>query len=327
MAYILSSLLHATFDTYPFVNEVSGASCTGYLTPPSLINGKFEKAWQMATNSYVRFTMSDPTTGLSIGFWLKPSNPGMIAGPGGTTESAIMPLLSKCVLTTVGTTTTASNICFLVYEKTNDDDTNVLVLELKSGYKLISSAYSANYYHHFWITYNGSIVKLYIDGGEDTGATATGSVPATISATGQPLYINYLCPGSDYNIVRNTGVLDDLLILNASVSSIGSIVKAANMGAAYIADQSINTEDEINQALVFDDPSTTQINGLFANRGNVYVARSDGKLLKGVRSVWESRHDFYNEKEINYLDIQSRGDTSASISNGILKLTNEVARI
>jgi hypothetical protein len=93
-------------------------------------------------------------------------------------------------------------------------------------------------------------------------------------------------------------------------------------------DSTYSVVDEVNQAAVFDDASTVQISALYSNRGNVYIGRSDGKLLKGVRTLWQRRSDFGNSNELNNMTVITRSTTdNVVLSGGVLNVTNAIIRV
>ena len=309
MAYT-NTLLHVTFDESDgaFQNAVDNSPLIYYVNP-IVVESVFNNGWQMATDTSLTSSITLGASLCSIGFWLKPSNPGMV-----TSGMSTVPL--KMHLFGNGT--------FDVYENTQINNQNTMVVETYSpAGKIESSAYDADIYHYFWLTYDGSSWLIFKDGIFDNGSVVTGTPTYPHSGT---MYFNYVQTPTSLTS-RNKGIIDDLVILNVHIDNTSDIVRAANMGALYIADSDYTSIDEINGIILMDDPSTVQINSVYANRGNIYIGRTDGKVKRAIRTLWQSRRDFYNEDELNLLTIYSKSDSTVSINNGILEVKNETIRL
>lgn len=334
MSYTSDTLLHATFDDTIFVNETSGTPAT-QSGSPTLVEGQFNDGWEMSAPTTASFVVTSPTTEFTIGFWLKPKNPGVIT-QAGTTQSLTQALLNKCGFTTVGITTSVTTLTFVIYERTLENNQNVMIVQLggldggdfPTTSTTTSTAYDADVWQYFWIVYDGnsSSIKIYRNLSLDASSTV-GTVPVYLHINGSPFSVNLNAPGFSYNRARNLGVIDDLILFDTAKTSATTQARAANMGAKFVGDQNFTTVNEIDLPLVFDDASTIQINSVFSTRGNVYISRSDGKLLKGVKTVWRSRRDFSNEDELKHVTVISRGTTAPELSSGAVVLQNEVIRV
>lgn len=332
MSYTNDTFIHATFDSTPIIEYKAAIAILpdDLGTEQTLVNGVFGKALQLE-ETLSCYTPQDISVAFGMGFWLKSVNPGMVLNPiSNEFESLRMPLFIKGSVSLVSNTYIPS-ASLLVYEKTNDDGTNQLVIYLKgsSTVTATSSSYSTGQFHHFWINYDGgsNTLDLYIDAVLDTGLTKIGTIPTVLIATSDPFNINDLAPGPSYAVARNSGVIDDLVMF-FTTKTISEIIRIVNMGAIYIADSDYSNAEEVDQILLFDDPSEVKVNAITSNRGNVYVARSDGKVLRGNHSVWESRRDFNDNRELNYVTVVKKSDDNTiSIENGVLTIVNNIIRI
>lgn len=327
MAYSLFTKAHLTFDTLPIFDPASGTlpSVTGTAT---LTEGVFNNGLQMADDTFISVPMVGFTFQWTVGFWLKPTHPG-VATNAGTTYALRQGLLSKCDSSYAANTTTISNVVFCIYEEANADKTKQLKVQVGNA-TVTSSSYSANEFHHFWISFNGVVprLKIFIDLIEDTGASTSGSLPSSLPATANAFIVNPIPPGERWRTVRNTAVLDDLVVFDVAYEQPAFAAKAANYGALYVADATLLLSEEIDQAIVFDDVSTIRVNSVFVNRGSLFVSRTDGRLLKGEKLLWHNRRDFNKTAELSQLTRQSSSDGSSSeIINGALIVKNETIRI
>lgn len=338
MAYISEAFLYVPFDEEPFMQMVSSALLTDNGITPTLVDGVFEKAWQMVDTCYLETAATGSlTTSFSIGFWLKSTNPGMVTDPGTLETLPLkMPLISKATFV-VGATVTASTYTIIIWEETQSTGGNVLKVKIKGTRSavtvepiLTSSEYAIGSFHHFWIAYDGGsdIFRLYIDAVEDQSATISGSIPTTLSVNAATFSLNKNVTGELYEIARNSGILDDLVILTSSVTDVQNIARVANNSAAYLIDTDYSTLEEVDCGAVFDDPGTIEVNGITRNRGYLYVGRSDGSILRGSNSLWDSRREFKNTNEMDVLTTTSKSSNSSmAIQDGVLQVEDKVIRI
>jgi hypothetical protein len=278
-----------------------------------------------------------PTTELTIGFWLKSTHPGMVTNPGdNSTKSLKMPVLSKATFS-VTTNIAVSSYTFLVWEETQSNGKNVLKVKIKGTKNFVlaeatltSSEYEVGEFKHYWIVYKGSTstFDLYVDTILDSGATTSGTVPTSLSVNVSTLAVNDNISGELWEVARNKGVIDDLVIFSSAKTSGSTITRAANKGAVYVADSTYVDIEEIDNAIVFDDPGTAQISAIHVNRGRIYVARTDGKLLRGTKLLWESRREFGNNAELDSLTTVSKNSSGfVRVSAGSLKIQDNIVRV
>jgi len=149
-------------------------------------------------------------------------------------------------------------------------------------------------------------------GGVAPTSLGLGTVGVTINGTGL---------GSEFDIASNTGWIDDLLLMNAVPDPLVSSQTVVNEGVDYLTDSTYTTSDELGFGIIFDDPTDANVNAVYGDGSYVYLARSDGRLLRGSPLVWESRRDFSNEEEADTMTIS--GESSGySFDDKILKITN-----
>lgn len=293
---------------------------------PVIVPSVFANGLQMNGSTSASYAISiSISTGLSIGFWLKSSNPGMVTGPGFSTLPLYMPVFTRATFTYSVGVVSASQHQFTIREETQQDGTNVLTAIFVGGTTatVSSNPYKTGEYHYFWITFDGTICHIWIDFVDQTASTS-GTVPATLSASIAGFNINDNVAGNGYQIAKNNGIIDDLILFN-SFQSTTVMQRAASYSGNYVATSSLQFTEELDQALVFDDPTTVQINAIASNRGNVYVARSDGSLLRGVKALWDSRRNFNTAKELSLLDfVTTKGETALELDGGSLLVTDEI---
>lgn len=329
--YIAS--LHIPFDgTISDFSSGSEVPLTITGSSPSFVSGVFGNAWSMTDETYVENnSLTDLTSAFTIGFWLKPSYAGLVTSPGNATQSLLMPLMAKSDFTyddnnkyLIQTSTK-----FVIWEETQIDGTNVMKVLINGATTatLTSSKYATGVFHYFWIRYDGTYLRLFIDLIEDVAASISGTVPASLGAYSSPFSINYEAPGYQYQIARNSGTIDDLVVFKTAMSNT-DMFRASQYGAISIADSQYAAVEEVNEAIVYDDASTIQINSVFTNRGDLYVAKDNGELARGVKRLWLSRRNFDNQLEVDTLDYVTRAEQpSLQLVEGKLVIKDEIIRI
>jgi hypothetical protein len=329
MAYTAN--LHITFDASPLFDAATATVLTAVGGTPTLVDAVYDKGWQMDGAKYAYLSAMNVSAAFTLGFYLKPSNPGMVTNPlNGNTESLLMPVVSRSNFSYSSHTQSATSQQFIIYEATQSDGTNKLYVSLKGATTSLtaSNSYTANKWHYFWIVYNGATPSctIYIDLVNQTAGT-TGTIPASLSASSAPFAINWAAPGSDYQLARNLGTIDDLVGFT-SVQNTTTMARAAQYGALYVADSDYANREEIDNGLVFDDAETVQINAIANNKGRLYVARSDGRLLRGSRTLWQSRNDFNTQELLDTLNfVTKEAADSLHLDSGELHIHNEIVKL
>jgi hypothetical protein len=288
------------------------------------------QGYMMQTDQYL-FGDGSSTTGFSLGistaftlgFWLYPSNVGMVSHPTtGIVESITLPVLDFVSGTSL----------IRVTEHTTSNETNYLQVDLNDGeYSATTEEYLPSYWHHFWITYEGTSMSVYIDGAVSS-LTETGSLPSSISASLADLYINHSLSGYAYNIAKNTAYLGDLCVFDEAKTSVTDIQRAINLGIEYVADDSYTNAEWDSVSLYFNDPAMVTINSAVDDMSFIYMARNDGKILRGSPKFWEARKIYSDSAEASLIGLPSEASTAGvqntdSVSGGFLKLSGTMVRL
>jgi hypothetical protein len=267
-----------------------------------------------------------------VGFWLKPSNVGVTVNP--TTsepesirmslldfysvDSAIMPIIS-------------------IYEYSDYDNYNRMVIELNEpsyikesspNYSITSSSYLADQLHYFWIEYNvdsgGDGLNIYIDG-TLCEKTETGTLTSSLNSSQLDLYVNRMV-GYGYNRTSNYGHIKDLIVLNNDFDAMVYLERIINHSTDFAFSNSYIDFHYNYGSLIYDDPLSVQINAVINDIGFVYLAMSDGRVLRGSPLMWQNRRVFSNPAELNALG-GSFNKSNVVIQNGFLKIKNSTIRL
>ena len=314
--------LYYTFDDATFRNEVDTATMT-VTGSPSIVPAEISDGWQMDTNTYASTSTSlGITNAFSIGFWLKSVNPGL-GNDAGTLVPMKMSLFAKAQVNDGGASTTITNAQFYVWEETQPDGTNVMKIFLKnasgSDCTVTTPTYTVGVFHYFVLVYSAGSFTCYIDG-VSVGVTTSAAVPSSLASTTQNFVLNKGPDGNSYELIHNTGVLDDLFLCNTALSS-NDASKVYTTGVQYVFNSSYTSILEVDNSIVFSDPSTVQVNVVGSDNSDIYVGRSDGKLLKGYRQLWQYKQGFGSKSEQQLIEDEFGpvgNGSKYSITNGVL---------
>ena len=275
---------------------------------------------------------SSISNGLTISFSLVPVSPGLAINPyTGLTESLRMPLLNF-VRTDIGTDTP-----IIIYETTGIDNNNYLNIEFLDETSLLYSLftfgpYSPFIFHYFWISLDLSSgeIFVFIDGKSFNDLNGSNLIPSFSYLNAISLEINKNTEDDySYYIASNYGIIQDIAIFNEKYNDISFIQKVLNYGISYAVEEDNVPLLDQHQSLLFNDPSMIKITSFVDDMSFIYLARSDGKILKGSPLFWESRRVFSEINELNSISdtVTIEGGDEASIDNGFLKINDSIVRL
>ena len=261
------------------------------------------------------------STDMTLGFWLYPNNYGFASHPTtGVAESITMPLLSLL--------RSSDDYSLLVVEEhTDSDNENFLSLSFNDGaYVANSENYEAGMWHMVWLTYDGSLIKLYLDGVLHT-LSDTGSLPPSISASLVDLYVNYRSSYT-YKIAKNNGYINDIFVLDVANDTIADIQKVANNGIESLVNTDVNTKSIDSYNIYYNDPETITITSFIDDMSYVYIGRNDGIIMRGSPLLWEVRKSYADDNEEDLLELTtSQKENNGISSNGFLEIKSAMVRL
>ena len=166
-----------------------------------------------------------------------------------------------------------------------------------------------------------SLIKILIDGKNDI----THAVPGytTITNTNSHLYINYLYHGLVFRKYTQSGSYISELTIGAYSSVIYGSDEDARLaekiyifGHSYITDTTLSGIDHFSFGISYDQPSTVTTNQIYTRGGNIYVARSNGDILKGYRPIWDNEFNYTTEDEVSNLNAYNKSGVT-KLASGI----------
>lgn len=330
------------FEGLPIRDEISGAICSIRGTSnPTFATGVSGRAIKLRPSSGVDIPVSfNARSRFSIGFWMRPVwLPPVLSLNSNEFNYYRLPIInaSNVSLNNVSNIYEAST-GFNIFEECIDENQNriYIFLDGSSGSVLLrsSTSYSVGDFHHFYIAYSGAAksVLLYIDGKRiETSVVEGTEVPQLLSRdnfTSRMLRINDAAPGFSGLIRKNFSIMDELYFHNEYQGSSELVARHINMGSEFVAFADLLNQDQSNMMFGFDDPSSLDVRSVFSNGTNVYAGRSDGRVYKGDRLLWQSRRDFSNREEINFVRTNLlASEASVSVEGGALRINKASVRL
>ncbi len=336
MSYTTTTKLYCKFANTSLFDEVIGSNLTytsSDADTPQVVTRPNGHALQLDTSismSSSRAILSG-ATGFSIGFFLKSVSPGVVeSSPPTGTEPLRIALLSESLFPVVSTTTSLNQWVFVAWEETQGGGYNVMKVAIHGATTAttVSTPYFAGAFNHFWFAYNGAghVLKIFRNGVDETDSV-TGTVPTSLSVYSTSFEINKGIDGEEYNISRNEGNIYELVVATVSITDTATISRAMTLGVDYVFNTTFQLVDELYETIQFDDPSTVQVNAVLSDNADIYLARSDGKLVKASRELWKFRRDFAGAAEKELLESTNGTDSNViSVDKGVVTVKTAVIR-
>ena len=328
--YIPTAKLYLKFDNFTISNSITSSLFEiGGDNNISLISNN--DGYIMKYDQYLfKRRLSLGISGqMIIGFWLYPKNLGLVSSPD---DVSVMEPIKMTLLSMTSLHREVEDV-LSIYEYSSENNENYLRLTLGEGaYHASSQTYLADVWHYICVVYDGSVplVRIYIDGSLQKLTSVSGNIPNVIPANIVDFYINRRVDGYyGYDTTYNQGYLDDMIILSEVLDYEEKIQRAINYSANYVVDANYTNIMEKNYGILFNDPSTIKVNSLIDDMSYVYIARNDGKILRGSPLFWESRRNFSNLNEEESFDEEVVGDledSESSFVNGFLNVKNSLIR-
>ncbi len=244
---------------------------------------------------------------MSIGFWWTSSALGQIRHI--TTKqlsSKFAPIVAKADTAVVSgiETVTAGQGEFIVNEIGVSETQNAIRMlvfgdNTDLSHIIESEPYTPGLHHVFVSILNtGSdpaLLRIDIDG--KVGNIAYG--PTSLSSTSASFRVNDSGFGHVAHKQTQVGaILGDLTVRATDVFSSSGKQDAVTMmrfGWQHLTQSDLFNLNYTFNGLSYTQPSTVTTNQIFSEGGNIFVARSNGELLKGFQPIWDTEFDFTAE--------------------------------
>jgi hypothetical protein len=189
---------------------------------------------------------------------------------------------------------------FIISEVSASSSCNAIKLEICTTNSSPTHEYLSKSYipglHHVMISYKSTIdpiseIKIIIDG--EQGETQFGP-EYNMSTTLSNIYVNRLYHGYLAHESRQVGsFISDLVIKTSNADNAErDAIRNIRFGTNYIVDKSLEHVEHEFFGLGYSQPSTITTKQIYASGGNIYVARSNGDILKGYRPIWDTESNY-----------------------------------
>ncbi len=132
---------------------------------------------------------------------------------------------------------------------------------------------------------------------------------------------------NQYKITQIGGYLFDLVFTTYAASDNESL-KAFRYGYEHISHDNLFDARFAYFGIGYSQPSTISTTQIFVDGGNIFAARSDGKIVKGARPVWDKEFNYPSTQSVSLLDTsQADADRTVTWTSGGLQLKGVSIRI
>jgi len=259
------------------------------------------------------------TRGFTVAFWWNsPSSVGYTRhAVTKALQTKIVPIVAKATSTTSGGEETVGDRTFVITEQAYSATQNKIVAHIwpTSGDQHVveSEPYVPGLVHILLsFDHNGgsaaNTARIDINGklGSEknifTGNLLSSTAPLRLNNIGIT-NSNSLNTYVSHKTTQVGSFIADLVMLTAESIDESNAIRMIRYGLEYITDTSLIAKNFIDFGVSYDQPSTISTNQIFSDGSSIYVARSNGELIKGERPIWDKPETFDTPKSIGRLNI------------------------
>lgn len=285
-----------------------------------------ENKFYSASNSY---SYGDDWT---IAFWW--NSPGLVGFTRHVTtrelESRVAPVFAIGNSTQTNSQTVLSNATVILTEIGYSKTQNAIRAYLTTNGSNVSHVITSEPYvaglRHVLVTYIENQGRFRIDIDGKTGILH--SAPTVSLQRVGRLRINDIVPGHiAYKTTQTDGYLFDLVFTTYAATDNESL-KAFRYGYEHISHDNLFDARFVYFGIGYSQPSTISTTQIFVDGGNIFAARSDGKIVKGARPVWDKEFNYPDPQSVALLSIsQTDDDRTITWTSGGLRLKGVSIRI
>lgn len=293
-----------------------------------------DKGLLLPRNSYLSMSITSQyenfRTNFSVGFWLNSVYKQDIIVES-QSLSVIMPVVSISSPFVSNNFYDFNNGIFCISEKCVFTNFNLMILTIlkEDGEKIHfeSEIYETGSFNHFIFSVNSisKKVSLYMNGVESIlTKTEEEDISSPMGTSGSSeLFINNSIFGSAFQYSRNTGIVDDLFLVNDNLDEVYKISKIISDGfASYLNEAAgIFSEFVFNAQLSFFQHTKVSppITSIGLSTGDLVAGTQDGLVLKGDSGYWNKKYNLSKESDLKQLSVVYSGSVEgdAKIAPGI----------
>lgn len=175
---------------------------------------------------------------------------------------------------------------------------------------ITSKPYSSPGLHYVLVTYIKNQGRFRIDIDGETGILHSAPT-SSLQRTGK-LRINDIAPGLiAHKTTQVGGYIFDLLFTTLAATDNESL-KAFRYGYEHITEETLFDARFAYFGIAYSQPTTISTSHIFVDGGNIFAARSNGKIVKGARPIWNKEFSYPDTQSVSLLDT-SQTDESRKI--------------
>jgi len=214
-------------------------------------------------------------------------------------QPKIAPIIAKANSSQTDTKTTLSDSSFVITEVGYSKTKNAIRVYLTLGgthvsHIITSDSYDSPGLHHVLVAFSRSRGRFRID--IDGKAGIQHSAPTTSLSGNGAFRINDIVPSFLSHKTTQVGAYIFDLVFTTIASLDNEALKAFRYGYEHITFDSLFDTRFAYFGMSYAQPTTISTTHIFVEGGNIFAARSNGKIVKGARPIWD--------KEFNYSDKQ-----------------------
>ncbi|KKN56074.1 hypothetical protein LCGC14_0575880 [marine sediment metagenome] len=206
---------------------------------------------------------------------------------------------------------------FIISEVAASSTQNAIKLQLCIGGKHPTHEYISDTYdpglRYIYVyansSNNTSKIRFFIDG--KPGAVLQGPEINSMPHTAALLYVNQAYHGYlSHKATQDGSFIADLLIQNVTTNAERDAIKSFRFGADYISTTDWENFNFDFWGASYRQPSTVTTNQIYIVGGDIYLARSNGEILRGSQPIWDTEFDYINDDTINLLTVVDKNKVS-----------------
>lgn len=214
------------------------------------------------------------------------------------------------------------NCSFVVVEKAASSTKNCIELQISTDgtavNKIVSNSYNVGS-HLILITYDSTQQKARIDiDGYPGEFQNVGIMHSSIS----DLKINAINPNYIEHQKSVTGRVISELFLSDEVATNFLSQRLYTYGLDYIVDDNLSEVEFDSFAALLSQPSTINTNKIVSQGSTIYLARSNGELLKGEQKIWDNQISF--ESPERNISLKKSNTGTVTFANNIATINGAV---
>lgn len=335
MSYTTDTKLVLSFNSSMLIESVSQNAMLvgGTDTKVDLLTGG---GYLMKPNQflYIPDVVMTASSSMTIGFWYYAKHEGRAISPLSAVEDMKKPILE------IGKGTYDIFMVYEliqsivnVYEVCTDGRKNKMVVVVRdvssNTFTSTSLDYDPDKWYFVTIMIESGAVSIWMDGYPST-ASSTGTL-TTLDAAVAGLWINRASFTPNYDVLQNTGIIDNVFVLNSILATDmtttdgpANIQRMINSGYEFALDTNYENIQEMDFAFGYDDPTAVKVTDICRDGSYYFATQTNGNLLQGSQLFWKSRRDYSNAKE---QDVVKYYGEEPKVEKGYLTITDGTVRL